>query len=100
MLSFDKQVKDLEREIRDLKASQRLAPMIKCYYKVIESQDVGAHTITYGSGSQPIITEILFTSTVCQGVPDESTNTQTVYFSGQTVGGCMIMSTRPIISIS
>lgn len=89
---------DMSREIRDLKTAHKISPSLKTFFATIEPQSTQPITVTYGSGTNDIITDVYTDADAVLGTI--SGNTQKIYFSSQAPVDVIIVSTRPIISVT
>lgn len=101
-----RQITNAERELLALKTAQKIPSLIRgySYSFTVESDGTGdqylngmyRYNITYGDGSQPVLSEFYYEGLSWPQAP--SGNTQLVTFYSQTIATCTIISTRPIIS--
>lgn len=89
---------DMSREIRDLKTAHSMSPSVKTFFATIEPQSTQPITITYKPGTNDIITDIYTDADAVLG--SVNNNVQKVYFSSQAPVDVIIVSTRPIISVT
>lgn len=87
----------IERDLRDLKTRKNIAGIVQAYTYEIHVSDLTTKTITYASGSQPIITDVYgYGSHVLSTVED---NEQKLFVFAQDENDLVIVSTRPITSV-
>lgn len=89
---------DMSREIRDLKTAHSMSPSVKTFFATIEPQSTQPITITYKPGNNDIITDIYTDADAVLG--SVNNNVQKVYFSSQAPVDVIIVSTRPIVSVT
>lgn len=89
---------DMSREIRDLKTAHSMSPSVKTFFATIEPQSTQPITITYKAGTNDIITDIYTDADAVLG--SVNNNVQKVYFSSQAPVDVIIVSTRPILSVT
>lgn len=89
---------DMSREIRDLKTAHSMSPSVKTFFASIEPSSTQPITITYKSGANDIITDLYTDADAVLGAV--SSNTQKIYFSSQAPVEVIIVSTRPILSVT
>lgn len=91
-------LEDIEREIIDLKTAHSISPVVKTFYGSILPSSLSPITITYEDGVNDIITDVYTDADAVLGVV--SSNTQQIYFSSQAAVDVIVVSTRPILSIT
>ena len=106
--NFATELKEMQREILELKTAQQLAPHIRSYVKSFtisaspSDYPNGHLRITYGAGDGDILTEILTDISVWASTPQN--DTQDFYLLAYTASAfqnapIFVMSTRPIQKI-
>lgn len=106
--SFEKRIKELQREILELKTAQQLSPRVRSYSKSFTiggsaSQYPNGHgRITYEAGDGDILTGIISDISVWASAPTDTT--QEIYLLANTGSAfqnapIFVMSTRPIAKI-
>ena len=91
-------IAEMEREIIDLKTSHSIAPVVKTFYDSITPSSTDPITISYGEGENDIITDVYTDADAVLG--EVSDNTQQIFFSSQASLDVIVVSTRPILSIT
>ena len=94
---LQKLVKEMEREVRALKTACDVGASIKCYYYSYTPTAVTTLTITYATGTQPIIAQAYTEGDVVLGAVDGVN--QKIFFTAQTSSEIIIVSTRPVVSV-
>ena len=95
---YQKLVQTMEREVRALKTAQNVGASIKCYYYSYTPTAVTTLTITYASGTQPIISQV-YTEGGDAVLGSVDGVEQKLYFYAQTSSEVQIVSTRPILNV-
>ena len=91
-------IQSLEHEIHGLKNASNKSPEVKTFWKSYTTSGPNNITITYETGTQPIITNVYSWGNIILG--PVSNNTQKLFYSGQADIDIWITSTRPILSIT
>ena len=84
--------------MRALKTAQNVGASIKCYYYSYTPTAVTTLTITYASGTQPIISQV-YTEGGDAVLGSVDGVEQKLYFYAQTSSEVQIVSTRPILNV-
>ena len=94
---YQKLVEEMERELRAFKTAQDVGASVKCYYYSYTPSAITTLTITYDSGTQPIISQVYSEGDAVLG--EVSGTTQKLFFTAQTSSEILVVSTRPIVNI-
>lgn len=94
---FDTTIMNMERELLNLKTAHDVGASVAPYYYQFRPTSLAPITITYGSGKQDIITQVLIDGDAILG--PVANNTQTLFISGQTSATIWLVSTRPITNV-
>ena len=93
------QIKNLEREVRELKDAGRQSGLLKCYSYRIDNF-LGLHfKVVYDDGTQPIISEFYYNGSIMPFRPDLETNEQRFNSYAQATMPLTIIATRPILRV-
>lgn len=96
-------VKAMENELYALKTRKNIAGLISSYVYPITSAEVQTLTITYASGSQPIISDIYGSGASALSMATLGTvsdNTQKLFITTADSVEIILVSTRPIESVA
>lgn len=106
---FDRIIKEMEREILELKTGQQMTSRIKAYTFRTTLSDLGATTsslghirVTYGEASGEILTEFVSDISIWPATPSGSTqDANCMAYTGSAAlrAPIFIMSTHPIQSV-
>lgn len=92
-------IKRFEQELRDLKTAAKSSPIVRSFQTTfLPTSGIAPITITYGAGTQPIITNVYAEGTAILGRP--SGNMQKVFYEATAPTTITIVSTRQILSVS
>lgn len=98
IMTLQKEVEELRREILSLKVSCAIPTQLEFYTWSANYPPSLQCEVTYGSGTQPIITEIYYGGELTMAQP--ANDKQRIYMYAQAQYPITIVSTRPILSVS
>lgn len=105
--SLQARIKNIEREIKALKCSQKLPSLLRGYsYTLpVDVRNISAQytiytfRVTYESGQNDIISEFIFPGPVTPLVPSGNTQIIRISVGYEGVQTLQVLSTRPIVSV-
>lgn len=110
MANFDDEIKEMEREVLELKTGQLAISRIKAYTASTTLSELGATSsslghirVTYGDADGEILTEFLSDISIWPAIPSDNTqDANCIAYTGSAAlsAPIFIMSTHPISAIT